>query len=135
MPLYDYKCSDPECGMEFEAVLPIEGCDTELICSDCGNRAQKIIVLGHGGIQKENPDWIKSINSVFTDGEIKKPLETISDLRKFYRDNPNIRPKESHPALPSSLECESPPDQAQIAAERKKTGMKKLADLQRVSVQ
>lgn len=134
MPLYDYKCPNITCGdirgkHQFERFLSVADCDKPQKCPRCGLKATKIIVLGHGGIQREDPSWIKGVGQ-----SLETPMETIGDLRKYYNEHPNIRPVESHPALPSSLACETPTDPGVIAKERTKAGIKKVADMRRVSI-
>jgi putative FmdB family regulatory protein len=36
MPIYDYRCANPNCGIEFEKSLPMAALETrEGICPDC----------------------------------------------------------------------------------------------------
>lgn len=72
-------------------------------CVDCGKTSPKVIVEGHGGIQRTAPTWLKDVNTFFRDESGFKPVSDIQELRQFYRDHPTIRPAESHPALPSPL--------------------------------
>lgn len=98
MPLYSYEC---ECGEKFDRILPVSMCDDPQCCPGCGEPAKKVIELGHGGIFRTGDavSWVKEA-ALTLDSD--RPIETVQDLRDFYRENPNVRPKESHPALPSS---------------------------------
>ena len=103
MPLYDFLC--PNCGKEDERFLMVSECDTLQYCSKCKNLLDKIITLGHGGIWRKGDSvpWVRSVAKFLTDGDKPNPnINTLDDLRTYYKEHPNIRPKESHPAFPSS---------------------------------
>jgi len=98
--LYTFEC--PEHG-EFDEIYSIADVPIELPCPECGKISKKIIALGHGGIQRDEPTWLGDINSFFKEEPGYKPVSNIGELRQFYKDNPTIRPVESHPSIPSSV--------------------------------
>ena len=99
MPLYTYECKEHG---EFDRVMFMSELVPELPCPECGNPSRRVIVLGHGGVQRKDPEWLRGVSEMFEmDGH--RPLETIEDYRNFLKENPNIKPKESHPSLPSSV--------------------------------
>jgi len=117
MPLYSYSC--PTHG-EFDKVFSISEMPDSVPCPSCKKQARKIITLGHGGIMRPDSLWIRDASKVFEhDGA--KPFNTIKGLRNFLKKHPNIKPKESHPALPSSIgDCETPKPEAIRMEERRK---------------
>jgi putative FmdB family regulatory protein len=119
LPLYDYSCEN--CNEDFEKVLSVAECDDPQRCPECGGPAKKIFCVGHGGVQREDPAWVKGVGQA-----LEAPITTIKELRQFYRDNPNIRPKESHPALASSIGDVSKPDMAQMRKDRRKKAYEHL---------
>lgn len=134
--LYDYEC---QCGVHFEKMLPVAMCDQKQKCPECGRHAAKIIIGGHGGILRTGDDmpWVKSAALTLGDGEKPNPdINTIQDLRKYYADNPNVVPVESHPALPSSLgdRINSKPDPAASKRERSRRAHKKLREMRSISI-
>lgn len=97
MPTYTYEC---ETHGTFDVLAPISQMETTAPCPSCGRKSRKIIVLGHGGVQRNDSEWVRGVSRIFEiDGH--RPMETVQDLRQFYRDNPTIKPYESHPAIPS----------------------------------
>ena len=71
-------------------------------CPVCRSASPKIITIGHGGIQRNDAEWVRSVSRFFEmDGYPK--METVQDVRKFYAEHPNVKPAESHPAFPSSV--------------------------------
>lgn len=137
MPLFDYVCED--CGHEFEMVLPVSEYDAQQYCEQCGGTAKKIITKGHGGIFRANDSipWVRSVSDVLTDRNGNPAnIETIQDLRQYYRDNPNIIPQESHPLLPSSLgdAYDNRPDLERQKKERTKKGNELLRKMRSINV-
>ena len=126
MPLYTYAC--PNHG-DFDSVFPISDMPQEISCPLCGSQSKRIIVLGHGGIFRNDALWVRDASKVFEfDGN--KPMETVSDLKAFFQKHPNIKPKESHPAFASSIgDCPRPRDEAT----RKKAIRKKAIEYLRKS--
>jgi len=98
MPLYTYSCKNHG---EFDCISTIEAMTEKMVCPTCHKLSPKVIVLGHGGVQRKDPEWVRSLNGVVVD-EGNRPVNTIEDLRRFYRENPNVRPKDSHPAFKTS---------------------------------
>jgi putative FmdB family regulatory protein len=136
MPLYTYECN---CGKEFDRVLPISDCDKPQGCPNCDGRGHRIITLGHGGIFRtgDSIPWVRSMSEILTDGDGPNPnMETIQDMRQFYRDHPNIIPADSHPSLPSSMgdELYKKPDLKAEKAARSKKAKEKLRELRAISV-
>jgi hypothetical protein len=99
--------------------------------------AIKIISPGHGGIFRtgDGVPWVRTLNHILTDdnGNPNK-LESIQDLRAYYEAHPEVRPKESHPAFPSSYGDIERPDPAQAAKARKKEGEKLIRKMRSITV-
>lgn len=95
MPIYTYEC--PSHG-EFDAIMQISEMAPTFLCPQCKHHAKKIISNGKGGVRRSDSEWIRGVGQF-----MERPINTIQELRKFYKENPNIRPYESHPGLPSSL--------------------------------
>ena len=139
MPLYDFEC---KCGARFESVLAISDCEQDMPCPECGKPAKKIVALGHGGILRtgDSLPWIRDTAKVLTDDDNPNPnINTVQDLRQYYRDHPNIVPYDSHPALPSSLgdELDKRKTKADVAAfkkERSRRGHEKLRELRSITL-
>ena len=121
--IYTYNCINHG---DFDCILPVSEMVDYLPCPVCKADSKKIIVLGHGGIRRNDSEWVKGVSKIFEiDGH--KPMETIDDLKGFYHENPNIRPWESHPAFPSSLgDCPRKPDEAERKRKRRKKGIEYL---------
>ena len=117
--LYTYEC--PNHG-DFDRIFSISEMESDTPCPLCGNKSKKVIVLGHGGLHRRDKGmtWVKDVSKMFEiDGH--RPMETIGDLRRFYKENPTIKPAESHPAFPSSIgDCSRPPDEATAKKNRSK---------------
>jgi putative FmdB family regulatory protein len=123
MPIYTYEC--PEHG-EFDEIMCIAELTEMHPCPVCNGNSKKVIVNGHGGIQRNDTTWVREATKMF-DMDGHRPMNTIDDLRKFYQENPTIRPQESHPALPSSLgDYSRPPDEVEVKRQRKKQAMEWL---------
>jgi putative FmdB family regulatory protein len=120
--IYTYQC--PEHG-EFDIMMSLRDMRVSYKCPKCGHKSPKVIALG-GGIQKEDPEWIRELNPIINEGG--KPLRTIKDLRQFYETHPNVRPLESHPALPSDLGDFKKPDKVAEIRERKKRAERVLRE-------
>jgi putative FmdB family regulatory protein len=137
MPIYDFEC--PECKRDFEHFLTIaecEACGNVRPCPVCGHEARKVITLGHGGVLRQDSAWVRGVASVLSDDE-RKPLriETMSELRDYYAAHPNIRPRESHPGLPSSLgDVPKPETSAERRARLKKRALERVKDMRSVSI-
>jgi putative FmdB family regulatory protein len=135
MPLYSYEC---DCGRQFEAVLPVKKCDYPQHCPDCGLYAKKVIKIGHGGIFRtgDSVPWVRDVAKVLGDGEKPNPnINTVQDLRRYYKEHPNCLPKESHPAFPSSYgDALSKPDIKAQKERRSKIGHEKLRELRTITV-
>lgn len=138
MPLFDYECM--KCKIYFEKILPVDECDTAQDCPKCGERAVKIIMQGHGGIFRKSDaaPWVRDAAKVLTDDD-ERPnpnLQSVDDLRKYLSENPNVRPKESHPAFPSSYgdAFSSKPDPVQQAKERSRKGREKLRAMRSITL-
>ncbi|TVM31168.1 FmdB family zinc ribbon protein [Oceanidesulfovibrio marinus] len=61
MPLYDYECDG--CGAMMELFYKIEIAPQEFECQ-CGGTFRKVILLGHGGIKREEAPWIPDVCEV-----------------------------------------------------------------------
>lgn len=122
--VYTYEC--PEHG-NFDIIMSLKDMKADYKCPECGHKSPKVIVLGSGGIQREDPEWIRELDPIIND-DGSKPLRTIKDLRQFYETHPNVRPLESHPAIPSCLGDFKRPDRAAEMQERKKRAEKVLRE-------
>lgn len=91
MPLYDYECA---CGNEFEKVLKPKYAGRKQKCPVCGEKAQRVLKPGGGGIQCDSEadvKWLKDASDqLIPDGE--KPFESRSELKRYLKAN-NIRHK------------------------------------------
>ena len=132
MPLYDYQCE--ACGQYFERAVPVCECDTPQYCPypDCKSMlpAKKIISIGHGGFFRPDARWLQGISQHF-----ERKIETVEDLRRYYADNPNIKPLDSHPCLPSHLgDIQRFPSEKDVKAARKKKALEKLVDMRKIEI-
>jgi len=137
MPLYSYECKNEHF---FEAILPVVQCDKPMVCPYCTGETRKIIINGHGGIFRKSDaaPWVRDAAKVLTDDD-ERPnpnLQSVDDLRKYLSENPNVRPKESHPAFPSSYgdAFSSKPDLVQQAKERSRKGREKLRAMRSITL-
>ncbi len=96
MPLYTYEC--PNHG-DFDILLSIKGMVKKIPCPDCNTISKQVIVNGGGGFFSTESNWPKEVGKTLEEPSI----ETVQDLKKFYENNPNIKPKESHPSIPSTI--------------------------------
>lgn len=137
MPLFTYECKKHG---EFEAVLRVSECDNPVNCPICNKKAKKIISLGHGGIWRKSDSvpWVRSVAKVLTDNERPNPnINTVDDLKQYYKEHPNIRPKESHPAFPSSYGDAMDAgkiDKKQKMVERSRKASEYLRNLRRIEI-
>jgi putative FmdB family regulatory protein len=127
VPLYTYYCKD--CEYEFDEINSLSDCDRLEQCPKCGRPSKKIICLGYGGVQREDPAWVKSVGE-----SLETKISTIKELRDFYQQHPNIRPKESHPCLPSSIGDVCKPDKVQRQRERKKRALEYLRKKRAITI-
>lgn len=128
--IYDYECE--HCGAEFEFIAPAKECDIPRYCPYCDNfrPCRKIIKVGHGGVRRSDSEWVRDAGM-----SLEQPFNTVDDLRVFLERNPNIVPKESHPALPSSIgDVPSPPTEKEFMRERKRLAAKKLFEIRRIEI-
>lgn len=92
MTLYDFECVS--CGDQREISFPLDKCPESVLCHKCGERAIKIIVNGHGGIQCDSVidvPWLPSaIEAVQPDGE--PPIQSRGEFQA-YLDKHGLRPK------------------------------------------
>ena len=110
MPLYTYSC--PKHG-DFDNIYSVAKMPETAPCPACGRVSKKIISLGHGGIRRNDSKWIRDEVSPMFEMDGEPPMKTVEDYRNFLQRNPKIKPKESHPALPSSIgDCPRLPDEA-----------------------
>lgn len=137
MPLYDFECGN--CGTEFEVCLAVSDCDKSQYCPECDRISRKVIRSGHGGIFRKSDasPWVRDAAKVLTDSDRPNPnLQSVDDLKRYLAENPKVRPKESHPAFPSSYgDCfDNRPDPAARAQERSRKGLKKLREMRAISI-
>jgi len=137
MPLFDFECE--YCKKHIEAILPVSRCDDIQFCPACGELARKIIVQGHGGIFRKGDasTWVREAAKVLTDDERPNPnLQSVDDFRKYLDQNPNVRPLESHPSIPSRYgdDLFVKPDLAQQAKVRSRKGHEKLREMRSITL-
>jgi hypothetical protein len=117
MPLYTFE---HPCGTQVDIMLKVTECPEEMdfICLHAGRvlhqpkcflpfetgplefpcRAKKVIVVGHGGIQKGEPAWIDSnLREALQDSDgiaagTVQPIETRKDLQTYLKNRPEIQP-------------------------------------------
>lgn len=59
MPLYTYQCR--KCGKVMDKVYPMDNCPRVVGCISCRYAADKILSVGHGGIQTDGGvKWLPS---------------------------------------------------------------------------
>jgi len=86
MPLYDFKCQ--KCENQFELFMSISHPRTAVACPECGAWAKRVIVLGHGGFQSENPTWLNDqVRGCIQDDDdvaagLEKPVETRTEYKQ-----------------------------------------------------
>jgi putative FmdB family regulatory protein len=88
MPLFDFRCDT--CEKHIEKFLKLDQERTGLRC-DCGGSLKRIIVLGHGGIQRVNPVWLDDqvIGCLQDDDAVanraEKPIEDRNDYNRHLK--------------------------------------------------
>lgn len=90
MPLYSYVCT--ACEHEFDKVRPLREYNKRTYCPVCGNRAKRVITLGHGGIHRDEAPWINDGLRMALQDPSEKPIETRTDLKNYLKAHPNIEP-------------------------------------------
>lgn len=101
MPLYDFECT--KCGSRYEVFRKMDE-PKEVKCMACGNGCSQIIVLGHGGYLRPDSSWYRETGQVLSDSDDGKPaFENRDGMLKFFKEHPNLKMKDSHPAIPSSM--------------------------------
>ncbi len=127
MPLYTYEC--PNHG-DFDVILPIKDMTEEALCLFCDTVSKKVIVNGHGGFFSTEPNWPKEVGK-----SLEAPIETVQDLKDFYAKHPNIKPKESHPSIPSTVgDIKRPPSEAEAKRTRHDRAMQALQKHNRIEI-
>ena len=83
MPLYSYECS--ECGKLQDRILKLAEIWKAIKCQECGGSTKKVITLGHGGIQRDEPTWLPdACEQLIPEGQ--KPFETRTEYKKYLKD-------------------------------------------------
>jgi len=88
MPLYDFECQ--ECENTFDKLLPLKRYKEPQTCSKCGGKTNKILTLGHGGIQDDHPVWLdESIVRQLqdTDNPGLNRIESRTEYNNYLKDN------------------------------------------------
>lgn len=84
MILYDFQCLS--CSKTKEKLFHFDDCPESILC-ECGERAEKILVHGHGGIRTDNKvKWLASACKVLQ-REGERPLETRTQYREYLKKN------------------------------------------------
>lgn len=83
MPLYNFECLS--CGSIKEKFFHIDDCPAAIKC-ECGEKAQKIITVGHGGIQSDAPVWLPSAVKVLQPSH-EKPITTRGEYKTYLKNN------------------------------------------------
>ena len=60
MPMYDFKCEISECNHIIEELFPMSDCPSYILCSECGNRAYRIISSGSRKHAESSEMWSKA---------------------------------------------------------------------------
>lgn len=85
--IYTYEC--PYCGQIQDKVFRVNKFPKSIKCSQCGKRAKKIIVLGHGGVQCDsivNVTWLPSaIQNLPNDAAYK--VESRTDHKRYLKEH------------------------------------------------
>ena len=127
MPLYTYEC--PNHG-DFDIALSLNEMAEEVSCPDCSIISKKVIVSGHGGFFSTDSNWPKEVGKT-----LEAPIETVQDLKKFYAKHPNIKPKESHPSIPSTVgDIKRPLCEAEAKRTRHDRAMQALQKHNRIEI-
>ena len=127
MPLYTYEC--PKHG-DFDILLSLTEMVEKSSCPDCNTISKKVIVNGHGGFFSTESNWPKEVGKT-----LEAPIETVQDLKKFYENNPNIKPKESHPSIPSTVgDIKRPLCEAEAKRTRHDRAMQALQKHNRIEI-
>lgn len=137
MPIYDFEC--PDCQQQFEQFLTIAESarrGDKFPCPVCGHDAKKIIVLGHGGVLRQDSTWVRGVASMLSDDERRPlPINTVAELRDYYAKNPNIRPRESHPAFASSLgDVQRPMGEQERKDSAKKLARQRISEMRAITI-
>ena len=91
MPIYDFKCLD--CEAQTERVMKVDDSRVGLRCEACGGELGRIIVLGHGGFQSDEPGWLDDqVKGCLQDTDAvaagaEKPIETRTDYKRHLREH------------------------------------------------
>lgn len=81
-PLYSYEC--PFCGAIQDKLYHIEDFPKTISCP-CGKMAKKIIILGHGGIQGDEPVWLESAIKTLQPS-CERPIQTRSEYKQYLKE-------------------------------------------------
>jgi putative FmdB family regulatory protein len=91
MPLYDFKCQ--KCENQFELFMSINHPRTAVCCPECGGWAKRVIVAGHGGIQRDEPTWLNDqVRGCLQDDDdiadgMEKPIETRTEYKRYLKEH------------------------------------------------
>lgn len=55
MPIYEYKCDN--CNHEFDRLLPLKDCDSQIECEKCGQLTNRQISKGIFGMDAIQEPW------------------------------------------------------------------------------
>ena len=91
MPMYDFECP---AGHVFEELHNIARRPDIVICPHCDQDAKRIITIQREGVQVDYPEWItdgSQTAALITPARGQRPIESRSDLKRFLRENPNIK--------------------------------------------
>lgn len=91
MPTYTYQCQD--CGEMQDRMFPISDFPDEITCSQCGRKAKKVIVLGHGGIQCDSiadVTWLPSALKTLPDEAVDK-VQSRTDHKRYLKEKGYIQ--------------------------------------------
>jgi len=83
MPLYTYECDT--CGNQMDRLFPVHHFPETMPCK-CGDRARKVITVGHGGIQTDGDvKWLASAR-MNLQPDYEKPVETRGEYKRYLKD-------------------------------------------------
>ncbi|MBW2149201.1 MAG: zinc ribbon domain-containing protein [Deltaproteobacteria bacterium] len=80
--LYTYECKEHG---EIDLILPLSEWDKEQGCPECNQPMKKIITLGHGGIQSENPVWLPSAVKVLQ-ADHEPPITNRTEYNAYLKE-------------------------------------------------
>lgn len=86
MPIYEYKCKDPNCSWEMERVCSISEHREHIECPICGGISQQMI--GPQAVHSDNPKWLDdNVRAQIQGDDNAKPIETRGEYERYCKAN------------------------------------------------